>query len=155
MENYNHISEEMIASFLEGTANTMESMQVIDAIANDESIANLVSEVNMLDGIDAFSLHDGDYGYYELGIDPVFTREELLEFQELDIPTDTSITDEMFMTDSELLNVACCDDFLSIGQSDDQFTTLLDDSGNDVILSGDCNNDIAVETGLNNNDYEY
>lgn len=153
MELYNNISEEMIASFLEGTANTIDSIQVMDAIANDESIANLVSESNMIDNIDAFALHDGDYGYYELGIDPVFTREELFEFQESEIPTDISISDDIYLSDEELLSAACIEDVVITEDLEHQTSILSDDTTPNFQECG--NVDMTSGSEIIEDNYEY
>ncbi len=107
MEDTNYISEELLASFLEGTTNSVESIQVLNAIATNDSIANLVSEINTIEDIDIISLRQGDYGYYEFGIDPVFTQEEYLGFLDSKIDLGVQINEYSFIDDDKLLLNTC------------------------------------------------
>lgn len=72
------ISDELLAAYLDGNTTPEENFRVEKAIHEDSSLEELKDIVS-----DTYSLQEqmdmrgGDYGYWELGIDPVFSLDEL------------------------------------------------------------------------------
>lgn len=171
MEDYSQISEELLAAFMEGKTNSAESCRIFDVIAKNSDIANLVNEANILDEIDAISLHDGDYGYWELGIDPVFTTEELAEIQTNYMPIAPLMycKDEMSIMSSfsNVIDESCSDSFVvdysgnneSLFQEDDPLSIHLEqldeysDINSDGDLCSDLNDDYLLDDDMLNDDF--
>ena len=72
------ISDELLAAYLDGNTTPEENFRVEKAIEADGSLQELTDIVSdasaMQEQIEAWN---GDYGFWELGIDPVFSFEEL------------------------------------------------------------------------------
>ena len=82
-DKFDNISDELLAAYLDGNTTKEENMLIEDAMGNDESImeiADIGGDIISFEG--KYDIWKGDYGFGELGIDPVFTREELLVMNE-------------------------------------------------------------------------
>jgi hypothetical protein len=87
MEDYKELHEELMAAFLEGKTDSEDSLAVLNAMVNDNDVIEILTDASVIDDIDIIAMHDGDYGYLELGIEPVFTTEELIDMSSHNIDT--------------------------------------------------------------------
>ncbi len=72
------ISDELLAAYLDGNTTPEENFRVEAAIYTDSSLQELTDIVSDSYGLqEQVDMRSGDYGYWELGIDPVFSSDEL------------------------------------------------------------------------------
>ncbi len=99
---FNNISDELLAAYIDGNTTADENTLIQESIVSDELLSEVVDIVNdsISFGSYNWSIHDGDYGFLELGIDPVFTYEELFSEVEMGVEDnscfaiDSSLSDE-------------------------------------------------------------
>ncbi len=72
------VSEEMLGAYIEGQLNESEKNDVESQIHQSAALNDLVltSQESETPGYD-WSIHDGDYGFWELGIPPVVTQDDI------------------------------------------------------------------------------
>ena len=78
----NNISDELLAAYIDGKT-TKEESELIENSINEDSILSEIHDIangsisfgNNLD----WELHKGDFGFWELGLPPAVTEEDLLE----------------------------------------------------------------------------
>lgn len=81
------VSEEMLGAYIEGNLDGSEQLFVESSIQQDDSLNDLVAGTNEdTDSGYDWSIHDGDYGFWELGIPPVVTEDDIKSYEEQ--PTD-------------------------------------------------------------------
>lgn len=74
-----HISDEALAAFIDGNATAEEAFWIQNNIGNDALLAetiDIVQDTTSLSSYD-WGIHDGDYGFWELGLPPIVTTESL------------------------------------------------------------------------------
>lgn len=137
MVDFNQISEELLAAFLEGKTDSAETMQVLNAIANNNDLAELVSDVSIMDEIDNIA-QDVDNGYLEFGIDLVDLEEDIFQLQP-DLVGDLHEVIEIGYPEilSEELEVACYDSMDSSDESTSDFDENIFDSDEGFSEPGD------------------
>lgn len=128
-DKYQHISDELLAAFLDGNTTAEENQFVADVMANDGNLMEIADITNdMLSFEDKIAVLEGDFGFWELGIPPVFEPEELLG-------NVADCYEEVVDVFSEIsFNYGCDDDF-NLNTSDDNSTS--DDFNMDDTFSND------------------
>ena len=77
------VSEEMLGAYAEGTLQGTELDAVSDKISSDsglQEMLNSATETNIEDMADAshpWDIHEGDYGYWELGLPPILSPSDI------------------------------------------------------------------------------
>ncbi len=81
MINFNeNISDEMLAAYIDGNATPDESSLIESTLGIDNLLSESLDIANdsvSFGSIFDWELHKGDYGFWELGIPPAITEEEL------------------------------------------------------------------------------
>jgi len=94
-ENSNPISDELLAAFLEGKTDSAETIRVLNAIAKDSDLAELVTDAYVMDEIEGIAEKFGDDIYMEFGIELPNKSEKKIGSDVRIIPQDDSFFDEM------------------------------------------------------------
>lgn len=74
-----NVSDETLAAFIDGNATAEEVAFIQRNMGHDELLAeaiDVVQDTVSLGGYD-WSIHDGDYGFLELGLPPIITEDSL------------------------------------------------------------------------------
>jgi len=77
----NHISDEMLAAYIDGNATLEESSLIENTLASDSMLSeslDLASDAISLGANFDWGLHKGDYGFWELGLPPVISEDDLV-----------------------------------------------------------------------------
>ena len=76
MEDSDRISDELLAAFLEGRTDRVETVRILNAIADDSDLAKSVNDAYVLDEIEKISRQVGDETLIQFGIEPVEASED-------------------------------------------------------------------------------
>jgi len=95
MVEMNQISDELLTAFLEGKTNGDETVRVLNAIASNSDLAELVNDAYVMDEIDRILEIEGDDGYFNFGIEPVFSDEKKSDGVERFLLPDDSLIQDM------------------------------------------------------------
>ena len=79
MVNIDRISDELLAAFLEGRTDPVDTVRILNAIASDSDLAKLVNDAYVLDEIDKISRQVGDETLIPFGIEPVASSDDVSE----------------------------------------------------------------------------
>jgi hypothetical protein len=78
-DKYENISDELLAAFLDGNTTKEETEQVLEGMSEDNALMEVAGIANdVISFEDKLEVWKGDYGFWEMGINPVFEPEELL-----------------------------------------------------------------------------
>lgn len=83
------VSEEMLGAYLEGTLQGAELDAISKQISSDSNLSEILNETIETNDEDfeevspPWDIYEGDYGYWELGLPPVISEEELIKLDEI------------------------------------------------------------------------
>lgn len=79
-----NISDEMLAAYIDGNATEQESF-IIESSQNEDSsldeTLDVVRDSISFGGFEDVDIHKGDFGFWELGLPPVITEDDIINFQ--------------------------------------------------------------------------
>lgn len=122
-----NISDEMLAAYIDGSATENEKSLIENSISDNSMLSEVVDIANDTTSFGSdfdWDLHDGDYGFWELGLPPVLNENDIM--MDADI-YDTSIgtecedilwTDNLNPLDDDVASIET-DDLLDIDDTDD------------------------------------
>lgn len=122
-----NISDEMLAAYIDGNATENEKSLIENSISDNSMLSEVVDIANDTTSFGSdfdWDLHDGDYGFWELGLPPVLNENDIM--MDADI-YDTSIgtecedilwTDNLNPLDDDVASIET-DDLLDIDDTDD------------------------------------
>jgi hypothetical protein len=89
-----YVSDELLAAFWDGNTTREETELVLEAMGWDDNLTEFADIANdVISFEDKMAVWKGDYGYWELGIDPVLKPEEVL--------ADASLEEESLLINSD------------------------------------------------------
>lgn len=116
----NNISDEMLAAYIDGNATENEKSLIENSMSDNSMLSDAVDIANDTTSFGSnfdLDLHDGDYGFWELGLPPVLSEEDVMVAADIN---DTSIG----MEGEDILwtsNLNPLDDDVASVETDDLF----------------------------------
>lgn len=78
------ISDELLAAYVDGKTSLMENAIVENSINSDSQLLevfDIVHDSISFGGFEDLDIHKGDFGFWELGLPPIITEDDIINFQ--------------------------------------------------------------------------
>lgn len=99
----NNISDELLAAYIDGNTSSAENVLIENSITIDgqlSEVLDIASDYTTLGNKFDWELHQGDFGFWELGLPPVITEDDIKPFNNVGL-----ISEEVLFANNSSLNI--------------------------------------------------